>query len=58
MVENGFKEPDFEERLTENQQKKLEEDRIWNASALSMLHRAVADSTFPRIMRAVKAKDA
>ena len=40
------------------QLKELKENRIRNANALSMLHRAVSDSIFPRIMRAKLAKEA
>jgi transposase InsO family protein len=58
MVENGFEEPENEEALTAAKKKELKEARQRDASALSMLHRAVADSVFPRIMMASKANEA
>ena len=39
MVENGYVEPNFEYEVSENQQRKSEQNRKLNASALSMLHR-------------------
>ena len=56
MVENGYVEPNFEYEVSENQQRKLEENKKLNASALSMLHRAVADPSFPRICGRFKGK--
>lgn len=58
MVENGYTKPNFKERLIENHKKNLKEDKIWNVSAFSMLHKDIVDPIFPRIMRVAKAKDA
>ena len=58
IVENGFEELEQVSDLSAAQLKELKENRIKNANALYMLHRAVPDSIFPRIMRAKLAKEA
>lgn len=58
MVETGYKEPESEESLSDTQKKKLKEARQRYANALSMIRRVVADSIFPRIMRATTAQEA
>ena len=58
MVEIGYEELENEEGLSDTQKKKLKEARQRNANALSMIQRAIADSIFPRIMRATTAQEA
>ena len=57
IVENGFEEPEQVSDLLAAQLKELKENRIRNANALSMLHRAVSNSIFFKIMRAKMTKN-
>ncbi|KAK3017837.1 hypothetical protein RJ639_003347 [Escallonia herrerae] len=55
----GHNQPIFQSlNLTENQKKKLEELRQKDANALSIIQRGITKSIFPRIIRAIKAKEA
>ena len=58
IIENGFEEPEEVSDLSAAQLKELKENRIRNANALSMLHRAVSNSIFFKIMRAKMTKEA
>ena len=49
IVKNGFEEPEQVTDLSAAQLKELKENRIRNANALSMLHRAVSNSIFLKL---------
>jgi transposase InsO family protein len=58
MVETEFEDPESTENFTVAQMKEFKEKRSKDAGALGLIQRGVADSIFPRIMRASKAKQA
>ena len=58
IIEKGYKEPSEDEVISDADQKNLEKLRQTDASALSIIQRAVTKAIFPRIMRANTAKEA
>lgn len=58
LVENGFDEPDKVITLTPVEKDQLKELKKMDAKALLFIQQGVVNNLFPRIMRALKAKEA
>ncbi|KAJ4961692.1 hypothetical protein NE237_021602 [Protea cynaroides] len=58
LVENGYEEQESVNDMMLAQQKELNDKKQDDNAALGMIQRGVADSIFPRIMEATKAKEA
>ena len=58
IVENGFEEKKTDVQYTEAQLKKISDDEMKDARALSHIINCVSDTIFPKIMRASTAKEA
>ncbi|CAO2830911.1 unnamed protein product [Amaranthus hypochondriacus] len=57
-VDEGYQEHKDESNLSDSQKKKLETERMQDAKALYLIQNALANSIFPRILRADTAKEA
>jgi hypothetical protein len=58
MVESGYEIPESTSTLTEAQKKELKENKSKDARALGMIQMRVLETIFPRIMGAIRAKEA